>query len=104
MYNKKTVKFRIKDPHPKGWGSLFVGAAGIRLHFRFAEIMELIPSSRDQATVRWTVGLGFSNPASCKTKIHPLGVDFYFGGAAGIRTLAALSCPTRFRVTPLRPA
>ena len=27
-----------------------------------------------------------------------------FGGAAGIRTLAALSCPTRFRVTPLRPA
>ena len=27
-----------------------------------------------------------------------------YGGAAGIRTLAALSCPTRFRVTPLRPA
>ena len=27
-----------------------------------------------------------------------------FGGGEGIRTLATLSCPTRFRVTPLRPA
>ena len=28
----------------------------------------------------------------------------FFGGGEGIRTLATLSRPTRFRVTPLRPA
>ena len=27
----------------------------------------------------------------------------FYGGGEGIRTLATLSCPTRFRVTPLRP-
>ena len=35
-----------------GW--LFDGTTGIRLHFRYAEMMELIPSSRDQATVHRT--------------------------------------------------
>ena len=34
----------------------------------------------------------------------PRGWIFFGGGAAGIRTLATLSRPTRFRVTPLRPA
>ena len=34
----------------------------------------------------------------------PKGWILFVGGAAGIRTLATLSRPTRFRVTPLRPA
>ena len=40
-------------------------------------------------------------------KKSPLSVDksdFFLGGGDGIRTLATLSRPTRFRVTPLRPA
>ena len=59
-------------------GVAFYKAAEIRLHFRCAEIMELIPSSRDQATVRWTVALCFSNPAFHENKNPPVRVDFYF--------------------------
>ena len=50
------------------------------------------------------VTLNRSNTLPINNKGHPSRGGLVIGGGEGIRTLATLSCPTRFRVTPLRPA
>ena len=60
-------------------------------HFRFAEIMELIPSSRDQATVHRTVALDFQIPLYHQKKTHPHeGVDLFWRSSRDLNPGALL--------------
>ena len=114
-----------KDGHPNGWASFLFLLYTLDIAFTFNSTTNniLMPTSVPDAFMRiWilprpkkvstghfftplTVGPASSNPCCLpKKRRTPRWGVLLFGGAAGIRTLATLSCPTRFRVTPLRPA
>ena len=106
-----------KEGHPKGV-LLFV----ISVHFRcrhfyyahpstslrmrpdahgFSPGLKKCPPDTFLPHLRW--GRPLRIPSAPPIKIPPKG-GIFIGGAEGIRTLAPVPRPTRFRVTPLRPA